>query len=316
MWGNKTEKRTLQALRLVINKKEESQLELILYQHNGAKKWYLLHFQPIHDRAGKVALFLMTFKNISHLKPKLLDSPRHRFQKIVRNKIMNKPSMDVMRENLEDEARAKKKGPDIAQLRDINSQRFIPEYGGDKVQTPRFVIKHFSLWKSCWDWFVLSLIFYTTLAVPYVVSFETTATQPFDNCVDVLFICDMVLTFFTTFVDNKGDLVVNLRIIRNTYLKGWFAVDLVAAIPWTFIGMIINAYNEGEEHKGTLYTEMLRGIKLLRLVRLGKISKKIERLLKYASFTLLIWILFFVMCAHILACIWYAHFMNHMCYSN
>ena len=39
----------------------------------------------------------------------LVDSPLHKFKKVVR-KVMNKPNLDAMRENMEEEARKKRKG--------------------------------------------------------------------------------------------------------------------------------------------------------------------------------------------------------------
>ena len=62
-------------------------------------------------------------------------------------------------------------------------------------------------------------------------------------------------------------------------------------------------------------TNTLRIIKLLRLLRLGKVMKKIERFLKYGSVTLAIWILFFSLIGHWMACIWYAYITDLIDYT-
>ena len=127
-----------------------------------------------------------------------------------------------------------------------NSIKFIPIYGGDKIQTPRFIIPHFHPVKVAWDWLILLLILYTAISEPFAVCFYAQYTGNklpqgvFDTLVDVLFIVDIILTFFTTVHDSKGDLVVSKREIRRAYLKVWFPIDVVAAVPYSAIGMVTN----------------------------------------------------------------------------
>ena len=61
----------------------------------------------------------------------------------------------------------------------------------------------------------------------------------FDIVIDLLFICDLILNFFTTYVDDKGDLVTSPKTIRVHYLKGWFAIDFVAAIPYLVFFLVM-----------------------------------------------------------------------------
>lgn len=46
---------------------------------------------------------------------------------------------------------------------------------------------------------------------------------------------DIVLNFRTTYVSRKGEVVSNSRSIAVNYVKGWFFVDLVAALPFDFL---------------------------------------------------------------------------------
>lgn len=46
---------------------------------------------------------------------------------------------------------------------------------------------------------------------------------------------DIVLNFRTTYVSRKGEVVSNSRSIAVNYVKGWFIVDFVAALPFDFL---------------------------------------------------------------------------------
>lgn len=46
---------------------------------------------------------------------------------------------------------------------------------------------------------------------------------------------DILLNFRTTYVSRKGEVVSNSRSIAVNYVKGWFFVDLVAALPFDFL---------------------------------------------------------------------------------
>lgn len=46
---------------------------------------------------------------------------------------------------------------------------------------------------------------------------------------------DIVLNFRTTYVSRKGEVVSNSKSIAINYLKSWFVVDLVAALPFDFL---------------------------------------------------------------------------------
>lgn len=46
---------------------------------------------------------------------------------------------------------------------------------------------------------------------------------------------DIVLNFRTTYVSRKGEVVSNSKSIALNYVKSWFFVDLVAALPFDFL---------------------------------------------------------------------------------
>lgn len=47
-----------------------------------------------------------------------------------------------------------------------------------------------------------------------------------------VFISDIALNFRTSFIDKSGHVVYDGRLIVKHYVKGWFLLDLLAAIPF------------------------------------------------------------------------------------
>ena len=45
-------------------------------------------------------------------------------------------------------------------------------------------------------------------------------------------ISDILLNFRTTYVSRKGEVVSDSKSIALNYLRGWFVVDLLAALPF------------------------------------------------------------------------------------
>lgn len=45
-------------------------------------------------------------------------------------------------------------------------------------------------------------------------------------------LADILLNFRTTYVSRKGEVVSDWRSIALNYLRGWFVVDLLAALPF------------------------------------------------------------------------------------
>ena len=46
---------------------------------------------------------------------------------------------------------------------------------------------------------------------------------------------DIVLNFRTSFVNKSGQVVYQARLIALNYIRGWFLLDLLAAIPFDFL---------------------------------------------------------------------------------
>ncbi len=131
----------------------------------------------------------------------------------------------------------------------------LPEY---KLQSPRihrFTILHYSPFKAVWDWLILILVIYTAIFTPYVAAFllnehsgHHLANNSFgarsryndpltiiDLIVDVMFIIDILINFRTTYVNKNDEVVSHPGKIAVHYFKGWFLIDMVAAIPFDLL---------------------------------------------------------------------------------
>ena len=97
------------------------------------------------------------------------------------------------------------------------------------------------------------LVIFTAIEIPYSVAFlmpiqrdeesvgwknfyRVTPLLVFNLWVDLMFIIDILINFRTTFIKvNSDEVISNPKQIALHYLKTWFVVDFVAAIPFEFM---------------------------------------------------------------------------------
>lgn len=108
----------------------------------------------------------------------------------------------------------------------------------------------------------------------------------------------IVLNFHTTFVGPGGEVVSDPKVIRMNYLKSWFIIDLLSCLPYD----VFNAFDRDEDGIGSLFS----ALKVVRLLRLGRVVRKLDRYLEYGAAMLILLLCFYMLVAHWLACIWYS----------
>uniref|UniRef100_G1QWV3 Potassium voltage-gated channel subfamily H member 6 n=1 Tax=Nomascus leucogenys TaxID=61853 RepID=G1QWV3_NOMLE len=188
----------------------------------------------------------------------------------------------------------------------------LPEY---KLQAPRihrWTILHYSPFKAVWDWLILLLVIYTAVFTPYSAAFllsdqdesrrgacgyTCSPLTVVDLIVDIMFVVDIVINFRTTYVNTNDEVVSHPRRIAVHYFKGWFLIDMVAAIPFDLL-----IFRTGSDETTTLIG-LLKTARLLRLVR---VARKLDRYSEYGAAVLFLLMCTFALIAHWLACIWYA----------
>uniref|UniRef100_A0AC35UHI6 Cyclic nucleotide-binding domain-containing protein n=1 Tax=Rhabditophanes sp. KR3021 TaxID=114890 RepID=A0AC35UHI6_9BILA len=91
--------------------------------------------------------------------------------------------------------------------------------------------------------------------------------------------------------------VIEPSLIRRNYLTSWFLIDLLSCLPYDIFYMFKNE----DEGKGTLFSTL----KVVRLLRLGRVARKLDNYLEYGAATLLLLLCAYVLVAHWMACLWY-----------
>lgn len=194
---------------------------------------------------------------------------------------------------------------------DFHSENLECKVQKKKSYLASCTIDHRSVFKITWDWFILALVIYTSIEIPFATAFlennghssrdiwdKLSSREPHEIVnviVDVMFIIDIIINFRTTFMDSSSDAIVSepKRIAIN-YLKTWFVVDFVAAIPFDFF------IRTGAKGAASL-AGLLKTARLLRLIR---VSRKMDRYSEFGLAVIFLLTAFFALIAHWLACIW------------
>ncbi|KAK9738538.1 PAS domain [Popillia japonica] len=310
MFGELTDKDTIGRIDNVLERQEHDQFEILLYKKNSTPEetplWLLLQIAPIKNERDVVVLFLLTFRDITALKqPIEPDDTRgglSKFAKLARS-VTRSRSVLVSQfsshlPNLKDTT----KQSHLAQMMSLSAD-IMPQYRQEAPKTPPHILLHYCAFKAIWDWIILCLTFYTAIMVPYNVAFKNKTSEDVsllvvDSIVDVIFFIDIVLNFHTTFVGPGGEVVSDPKIIRMNYLRSWFIIDLLSCLPYD----VFNAFDHDEDGIGSLFS----ALKVVRLLRLGRVVRKLDRYLEYGAAMLILLLCFYMLVAHWLACIWYS----------
>ncbi|KAK3109016.1 hypothetical protein FSP39_021204, partial [Pinctada imbricata] len=200
----------------------------------------------------------------------------------------------------------------VAQILSLGAD-VLPEYKLMSPRINRYTILHYSPFKAVWDWIILLLVIYTAIFTPYAAAFQLSEMKSrpsnqsissrykdpltiIDLIVDIMFIVDILINFRTTYVNKNDEVVSETGKIAVHYFKGWFLIDVVAAIPFDLLLF-------GSKTDET--TTLIGLLKTARLLRLVRVARKLDRYSEYGAAVLMLLMLVFALIAHWLACIWY-----------
>lgn len=129
--------------------------------------------------------------------------------------------------------------PPVSQtLPKLNPAELSGYQPGAQLRLSPTIILHYSAGKAAWDWLILLLVIYIAIYTPYVAAFlflkQADPLVVVDLAVDVMFMADMIINFRTTYLHN-GEVIVDPRRIAVNYLRGWFLIDTVSAIPFDLV---------------------------------------------------------------------------------
>ncbi|XP_019911602.1 potassium voltage-gated channel subfamily H member 5 isoform X2 [Esox lucius] len=335
MYGDLTDKSTINEIRQAFDNYESQCFEVLLYKKNRTPIWLYMQVAPIRNENDKVVLFLCTFKDITVFKQPIEDESTKGWTKLARlTRALTSNSRGNMQQltSMNQVNEVSHKHSRLAEALQLGSD-ILPQYKQEAPKTPPHIILHYCTFKTTWDWVILILTFYTAIMVPYNVSFKTKqnnlAWLVLDSVVDVIFLVDIVLNFHTTFVGPGGEVISDPKLIRMNYTKTWFVIDLLSCLPYDIINAFENVNEDpisdpsavrrlresSSSQRNTTRAEdsvlpglssLFSSLKVVRLLRLGRVARKLDHYLEYGAAVLVLLVCVFGLVAHWLACIWYS----------
>ena len=142
-------------------------------------------------------------------------------------------------------------------------------------KAPRCIIMPNARWKLFWDFYIVFLLLVVSILVPYRLAFYP--EDDFDwlmayTCIDLFFLFDMFITFFTAVQDPKTQIVeTDKKKIAMEYMKFWFWVDAISILPFDLM-----------QRSGSNANVLIRFAKIGKLYKLIRLSRlaKLFKLLK------------------------------------
>ena len=219
-------------------------------------------------------------------------------------------------ELLADDARYKDNLDDLLEAKIGKNEAFRRYAAEEKAEEPSaWLMSPVSGFKRLWDMWILVLLGYTAMILPFRLAFQTQTYWDTWSCVemmaDVSFLVDVLCTCCSGYYDEEGELVCSQRRVLAHYARGWLAVDMVSALPFTMFDYYLSTYQSSQ-----VQLWLPRLYKFLRLVRLSRITRVSHfsvlayvqewlcgnyRLAKLTTFFLIV-----SLGVHIMACFWFS----------
>jgi len=179
--------------------------------------------------------------------------------------------------------------------------------------------------KQTWNVLITVLMVYTATVMPFRFAFYETVFWDewtvLELTMDLIFLCDVGVNFFSIYTKGNGYVVIDHKRIAVHYLKTWFALDLVASVPYTLLDLW-KSDTTASQPRVNLFLRLARlprMYKLMRLFRIAKVFKstvtesessflvRLENYLQVNSriYKLVKFLGTALVAVHIAACVWY-----------
>jgi hypothetical protein len=149
---------------------------------------------------------------------------------------------------------------------------------------------------------------------PFMLAFsdniDTTRLNILDTIMNIFFLIDMILLFFTAYINDDLDIVDTKKEIALEYLKSWFPIDLISVIPFDLIITYGQFTRIARISRISKISKIIRMTKMVRLLKIGKVRTKLFK--NFSQMTeinaglerLIFLMIFFVVMVHVIACLW------------
>jgi len=160
--------------------------------------------------------------------------------------------------------------------------------------------------KDLWDGYIMVLTIFAAIEIPYRFALhlpESKITLAIDLFLLSFFFLDILVNLTPIRKDPSGNKNWLLKRVDQDYLKTWFIIDLLAAIPFNLF------FPTGVQ--GSQAFKLLRLIRLLRLLKIVKLVPLIKKWQRFFHFNpgifrMGIFVIFLFLVSHWLACGWIA----------
>eukprot|EP00439_Symbiodinium_sp_Y106_P058602 s2515_g8.t1 len=180
-----------------------------------------------------------------------------------------------------------------------------------------FMLSFRSTKRLLWDCFLTLLLMYIALILPFRLAFYELTEEGIESfwgvlelLIDLCFVFDIILTFRTSYSDEEGEEVFQWHKVMVHYVRTWFFVDFVTAVPLEYIvqrGPSTDGIKLLKGSKVLKVLKLLRAIKFLKIFQGTELGSRLEDIILLSNVTrLLEGFRIFVSCCvlgHLLACL-------------
>ncbi|KAK0087097.1 hypothetical protein PV325_001766 [Microctonus aethiopoides] len=111
-----------------------------------------------------------------------------------------------------------------------------------------YTIYPFSEFRNMWELFMTIFLFFTLLLIPFITAFHFEEPHKWYNLLlifNIFYIADTVLQFFAGYFDETSAVIImEKKLIIKKYLKTYFILDIISALPVYIIFIITCLYRE------------------------------------------------------------------------
>jgi hyperpolarization activated cyclic nucleotide-gated potassium channel 1 len=130
----------------------------------------------------------------------------------------------------------------------------------------------------------------------------------FDEFISVLYWIDLLIQMLSAYKDSEDRFIRTRREVFSNYLRGWFLIDLISALPMENIFESIGNTGENKIVKLAKLPRITRLLSLTKMLKFFGYFIKTDPLLVFeynaGIVKLITMIISFVLMVHLMACVW------------
>lgn len=157
-----------------------------------------------------------------------------------------------------------------------------------------FTLYHDSPYRHAWDLLIMAMILVDVILTPLTLGFHFTPNymESLNICGTVLFVIDFVVHIFSSYTDERGDLISGPKQTATNYLlSGWAIPDFLSWFPF-------------ESFASSSKGRVLGFTKIFRLAKVSHVARKFNSAKKAGILRFVLLLSIVLTIVHLLACYW------------